>query len=250
MHLERQKWYSIGDMIMIDLIAEADDVKIDRELLDILSPKEIRDLIMVERRFVKSRECDRRYRAKNIGYYREYYRKRSKKLAKCRNEGLDPDSKTGIGYITDILVARYLGIKTCFEITDNFNHSEYDMFEHKDWGLINAKGSTISIHEYHGLSGQPCWKFYIRKNTKADFFFCIGYDDYRKNVNRVYIIPNEDYISKLEAITIYAFGYSKYDSFREDSRPWNDLYHTLRLDNYSISVSGNDMYKGDVQHGK
>jgi hypothetical protein len=150
----------------------------------------------------------------------------------CRNNNLDPNSKQGIGYITVVLVKKFLGIEDCFDITGNFNHPEYDMIEHEDWGLIDAKGSSLLTQNdylHH--------KFCIRKNKKADHFFCIGYDKDRKHVLVVYIIPNDEDISKLGVIYVSYNGYSKYNIFKENEeevKKWDDLFHTLKLDNCSI----------------
>ena len=151
----------------------------------------------------------------------------------CRNNNLDPNSEVGFAYIIATLVKKKLGIeKDCFDSTGNFNYPKYDMIEHEDWGLIDVKGSsllTLNDYLYH--------EFGIRKNKKADFFFCIGYDKYRKHVIIVYIIPNEEYISELDNIVIPYNRNSKYNKFKESEeevKKWDDLFHTLKLDNCSI----------------
>ncbi len=151
----------------------------------------------------------------------------------CRNNNLDPKSTHGIGYITAVLVKKFLGIEDCFDITGNFCYPEFDMIEHKDWGKIDAKGS--SLHVQHGIL--LCHSLVIRKNKTADHFFCIGYDKYRKHVIAVYIIPNDEYISELENITIPYGRISKYHKFKESEeevKKWDDLFHTMRLDNCPV----------------
>ena len=152
--------------------------------------------------------------------------------ADCRNNDLDPNSKHGIGYITATLVKKFLGIEDCFDITDNFNYLKYDMIEHENWGLVDAKGSSLLTKD-----GYLCHKFGIRKNKKADHFFCIGYDKDRKHVIAVFIIPNEEDISELDTITVLYNGYSKYNIFKENEeevKKWDDLFHTLKLDNCPV----------------
>lgn len=143
-----------------------------------------------------------------------------------RNGNLDPYSSVGKGYISEVLVAKFLKIDTCFDKTGIFNYRSFDMFETEEWGRINVKGSKLIDNNYH--------LFNISKNIIPDFFFCIGYDTYRKYVERVYIIPNEDYISKLDLLAIPKYGYSKYHIFMENEKPWDDLFRTLKLSNCSI----------------
>ena len=164
--------------------------------------------------------------------YNSYSNKR--KLERdCRNNDLDPNSTPGIGYITAVLVKKFLGIEDCFDITGNFCYPEYDMIEHEDWGLVDAKGSSLLERK----DGYLYHQFHINKNKKADFFFCIGYDENRKHVIAVYIIPNEEDISKLDAIWIRYNEYSKYNIFKESEeeiKKWDDLFHTLKLDNCPV----------------
>lgn len=174
--------------------------------------------------------------------------------ADCRTRNLDPYSTSGIGYITETLVSKFLKIPTCFQITDNFHYPGYDLLEHEDWGLINVKGSKLYIRTIRA-DEQPFWSFGIKRNTIPDFFFCIGYDVYSFNqirnrlsyiqpqpqlschlinVESVHIIPNEEYVSRLMNIYIPEFGYSKFGIFKEDPDPWNDLFHTLKFDNCPV----------------
>ncbi len=139
---------------------------------------------------------------------------------------LDKNCSTGIGYITEVLVAKFLGIKTCFDIEGKFNHLAFDMYEHEDWLRINAKGAT--------LRGNG-WSFSTRKNKVTDFFFCIGYDRYRKHVKSVHIIPNADYISKMGSLYI-SIDNTDYEWFREDEKPWDELFHTMKLADCPILI--------------
>lgn len=150
--------------------------------------------------------------------------------ADCRNKNLDPDSAAGKGYITEVLVAKFLGINTCFDITGNFNHKAFDMYEDKNWGIIDAKGSIL----YNRRDNCYFHYFNTEKNDIPDFFFCVGYDEDMTHVDRTYIIPNEEYINKLYGIYILRDGYSKYHIFRENEKPWDDLFHTLKLDNCPV----------------
>ena len=159
---------------------------------------------------------------------------KSKLEADCRNNNLDPYSKPGKGYITATLVKKFLGIEDCFDRTGNFNYCGYDMIEHEDWGKIDVKGSSL-------LSNRQCnyvyHSFSIKKNKKADFFFCIGYGMSRKHVLVVLIIPNEEYISKLQTLMVPYDRESKYSEYKENEeevKKWDDLYHTMKLDNCPV----------------
>lgn len=220
---------------LINILSDtySDDSYTEIPLMDILSSRYCDNCV---ERYTCPKRCDFYKREYNKEYCERLYHlnksSRSRfinekiKLGRdCRNKNLDPDSKTGFGYTNEILVAKFLGIKTCFDITGNFNYPKYDLLEHDDWGLINAKGSKLYENGHH--------QFTTNKNIKPDFFFCIGYDEYRRHVLKVYIVPNDDHISKLHALPILMNG-SKYRWFEEDSKPWDDIFHTLKLENCPV----------------
>lgn len=146
--------------------------------------------------------------------------------ADCRNKNLDPDVPTGIGYMTEMLVAKFLGIKTCFDAANNFNYTTFDIYDHEDFGKIDVKGASFTNNG---------WYFRINKNRKCDFFFCVGYDKHRKNIEKVYIIPNEEYVNNKVQLYIN-INDTDYEFFREDPKPWNDLFRTLKLDNCPVLI--------------
>lgn len=160
------------------------------------------------------------------------YNERRKLSAACRNGNLSPKSSVGKGFISEILVAKFLDIRTCFDITGNFNYPGYDLLEHEDWGTINVKSSSLLKNRFH--------TFGTRKSIKPDFFFCIGYDENRKHVIAVYIIPNEEYVNKLYSIAVpfgKDFGNSKWYEFRESEeeiQKWDELFHTMKLDDCPV----------------
>jgi len=161
--------------------------------------------------------------------------KKLKLEADCRNGNLDPNSNHGIGYVTAVLVKKFLGIEDCFDITDNFCYPKYDMIEHKDWGKIDAKGSSLFLQ--NNATNTLYHTFRTNRNKNADFFFCIGYDKERKHVITVLIVPNQNNISNLAAMTVYYNRYSKYDKLKESKeevKKWDDLFHTLKLDNCPV----------------
>lgn len=160
---------------------------------------------------------------------RRYY---SKCLTDCRNNDLDPDSDVGKGYITEVLVAKFLGIKTCFDMTGVFNHKAFDMYEHEDWGKIDVKGSNL--YDYNGYL---TWHFNTKKNKYPDFFFCIGYDKEMMHVESVYIIPNGDDVCELVSVSIPKGRHSKWNVFKESEeelKKWDELFHVLKLENCPV----------------
>ena len=75
----------------------------------------------------------------------------------------------------------------------------------------------------------------------CDTYICIGYDFKRRNIEAVYIIPNEGWISSLTKLTITrnASKISKYDEFQiEDIDIYNNTYHSI------LSYLGNRKYFG------
>ena len=175
------------------------------------------------------------------------YHNKLKLEADCRNNNLDPYSRPGKGYITATLVKKFLGIEDCFDITGNFNYRGYDMIEHEDWGLIDAKGSSLLSN---GQCNYVYHSFNINKNKKADFFFCIGYGMSRKHVLVVLIIPNETNIGKLQTLMVPYDRESKYSEYNENEKEvkkWDDLFHTMKLN--SCSVLRNNFVKIEEYYG-
>lgn len=166
----------------------------------------------------------------NLEEVRKKLNIRAKSKRKCRNKNLDPDSSCGFGYISEVLTAKFLGIKTCFDITGNFNHRKFDMYQHEDFGRIDSKGSKLFYYE-----GCYYWIFTTRKNNIPDFFFCIGYNDTRTEVMCVYIIPNENIITNAIYINKnWNQHKDPYYWYKQDPKPWNDLFHTLKLEDCPV----------------
>lgn len=201
------------------------------------------DIRLIPKDEIISRKADKntiKELIENVRKRRKHYSKhnseRQKKKTDCRNNNLDPRCPLGKGYITEVLVAKKLGIKTCFDVTGNFKYSGYDILEHKNWGKINVKGSLLS---YNG--DQIYHYFNTNKNTKSDFFFCIGYDYEMKHIISIYIIPNNDYVSTLNGITIPYDSNSKWNKFKENEKEiekWDCLLHSMKLENCTVLRSG------------
>lgn len=80
-----------------------------QDILAILPNEDLEDIVIMERKS-------------------KYYKCKSM----CRNRELDPDSAPGFGYVISVLVSKFLGIKTCFDITGDFNYPMHDLMEHED----------------------------------------------------------------------------------------------------------------------
>lgn len=155
---------------------------------------------------------------------------KDKSRQKCRNKNLDPDSTKGFGYISEVLAAKFLRIRTCFDMTGIFNYRDFDIYQHEDFGRINVKGSKLLYYK-----GYYYWSFNTKKNKIPDFFFCVGYNDTRTEVLCVYIIPNENVPTHTIRINKnWDQDKDPYYWYKQDPKPWNDLFHTLKLEDCPV----------------
>lgn len=135
--------------------------------------------------------------------------------------------KEEAGYITEVLVARCLGLQTNVEKNGCFSYDKYDLYDN-EYGYIDVKSSRL--RKLDDLDGYG-WMFFVKKNIFPDFYFCIGYDRYLKHVKVVYIIPNEHFISSQDILYIKENDV-EFSMYKEDEKPWDDLFHELGLDYY------------------
>jgi hypothetical protein len=165
------------------------------------------------------------------------YKKRIEKIKEksdFRNNNLDPNSSIGKRYITETVIKKYLGLKTCLDKTGNITKKGlgYNIVDTEEWGTICVKSAKLSKR------GESIgWHFGIEKNKKSDFFFCIGYDKKRENIMMFLIIPNEDRVSVLDGLWVPTDGRCKWDAFRESKeevKKLDDIFHSLRLEDCPI----------------
>ncbi len=108
-------------------------------------------------------------------------------------DNIDCSSYLGI-HIAERVLSRYF---------DNIivmphNNPGYDFVCGKGF-KIDAKSGCLR----HGVRGNPRWAFTIRRNSKADYFICLGFKD-RQSLEplHVWLIPRKDIGNK------YTFGVS------------------------------------------
>ena len=61
--------------------------------------------------------------------------------------------------------------------------------ESKEYGKIDVKGSTLYCQRYIDLKGHTSiyymWTFNNNRKIDCDYYFCLGYDEKRKNIESV-----------------------------------------------------------------
>lgn len=163
---------------------------------------------------------------------RSCYENEDKKIAcpRCahacwKTKELDPDSTKGISYMTDLLVAKKLGIQLNTNKTGRLLNF-VDMTHHK-LGNIKVAGSKLDRNSRHN--------FLISKSyvDKIDTYIFIGYDEERRHVLRVYIVPIDfirKYINILGSAAIYkkmCISLNHQNDmliFRQDEKEWDDFF--------------------------
>ena len=103
---------------------------------------------------------------------------------RCRPMSDNKECSSFLGiHITETILDRY------FENITRMpnNNPGYD-FICKNGFKIDAKSSCLQ----QGERGNPRWKFTIRRNSIADYFICLGFDD-REDLNplHVWLIPKD-----------------------------------------------------------
>lgn len=153
-----------------------------------------------------------------------------KHTSKLRNETTidlskfkDLDRKN-IGNIIEYIVCETFGIKNINDEYDNYN-SKFDAI-HPIYKNLQIKGGSLNIK--YGM-----WTSGLSKGRKfGDLFFdtliylCMDENKPWKEVLRVYVIPY-GYLFDITSITIYKDFNSRWDRFRIDKRPFNDIWHDI-----------------------
>ena len=157
-----------------------------------------------------------------------------KLMSQSRNSKLSKYSETGEGIIVEAVVAKVRKIRLSAIELDSFR-AKFDLFYDEEYGIIQVKGPTF---EY----GKMRWGaiFGIDHNFDVLFIVCMSIN--RKNIERIYIIPEhelygerriqiyEDF-SKLSTVSKYEWV----EKFRFDEKTKNtydveyqDLMNYLR----------------------
>lgn len=103
---------------------------------------------------------------------------------------------------------------------------------HSEYGKIYIKQSAL-----RGIGYSSGYRFQIKKKLKiigskkereCDTYFFLGFDENYNNIDRVYIVPNRDWVKDIGTVTIYnSADDSKYDKFNTDPKLYNKMYQDL-----------------------
>lgn len=153
-----------------------------------------------------------------------------KSVTNVRTGNLRIDSETGKSLVDQAVVVKVLGGKDA-----NVDMNKFDYFvdiKNEKYGDIDVKGAALKLYEYTGVKGIVStyyrWMFPTRRKIDCSTYICLGYDSERRNIDTVWIIPNDGWISNLSNIDIYkTFRSSKYDQFKVDPVPYDDTYKDL-----------------------
>lgn len=162
--------------------------------------------------------CNKCYKSSKYEYI-DNYKDDAKRVANIRNDGVDMYSESGMSIISEAVVAKFLKIDILSIKNDNFTLC-VDL-EHGEHGKIDVKSAKLK----YGM-----WSYLPRRKIDCDTYFLIGFSKNLSNIDDVRIVPNEGCICGLKSITIVENPYrsSKYEEFKVDNTPYDEIYQNLR----------------------
>lgn len=140
---------------------------------------------------------------------------------------LSPDSSSGIGVITEHVVYETLGDCEKYNIKDDFN-ADYDLKSEK-YGTINVKSSKL-CRRGKRKSGE--WYFEKKRNAVIpDYYICIGFDENRDKILKVWIIPRDVDVIGICGIHITNSikSLNRAKQYEVNSIPYNEVYQNLDI---------------------
>lgn len=172
----------------------------------------------------KSRLCDNCYTNINYNYIQ-------KMLAGFRNGNLDPLSTVGKGFIGQQVIAKKYNVDDCNLKMDNF-HFYVDLSKISGHGYCEVKISSLLGN---------IWKAELGMDHKFDtvFVLCMDKNVPWRDIEKVYVIPESELYGEVR-INIYKdfsnvrSRFKWVDKFRVDEKVFNDIYHTMKLENCKI----------------
>lgn len=146
------------------------------------------------------------------------------------------------GRIGEDIVAETLNLENQNIISDNYT-APFD--------LVDSHGIRFQIKISTFDNVNRNWDFTIGYEHKFDILIILCMDKERpwKDVKRVYVIPekcNELYGKRY--ISIFEGIESKWERYRVDEEPYNDAYHRLILEKYSVLIKIEK--EGDINKGE
>ena len=132
----------------------------------------------------------------------------------CRNRNLDPLSTVGKGFIGEMIIAKYLGLKNCNLELDNFN-ARFDISPDSGYKRIQVKTPSL-------IGGK--WKATIGKTHNFDtvFIVCMDKNEPWKDIKRMYIVPEEELHNDIQ-IDIY----DDWPKIRRAKFEWIEKYRVV-----------------------
>lgn len=144
---------------------------------------------------------------------------------------LDPNSSAAIGVITEHVVYEVLGDCIKCNTKDNFN-SDYDLIS-EEYGTINVKSSKLCKR---GKRKSGEWYFEKKRNAAIpNYYVCIGFDENRCKILKVWIIPGFSNVIGICGIHITNSikSLNRVNQYEVMSILYNDRYINLNIYNLS-----------------
>lgn len=180
----------------------------------------------------KSRICARCYSTIRNNS-KDSYKNVKKLIANSRTGNLDRFCSTGKAIISQWISATVIGIKDMNIENNNFNEP-VDLSLHYIYGTVEIKnGKWIGNRGYWQVDD-------LEKHFDKVMVLCGDMYQPWKLIERVYIIPRSDVKGSI-VIVKDPYRISKWDKFRVDERPYNDVYHSVNIPRY---FSPFDLWKG------
>ncbi len=162
--------------------------------------------------------CNRCFQKSDLNYH--YLIRKS--TTRSRIGYIQKDTRQGMAVMSQAVVAKYFDIEDLNIKMDNFKW--YIDMENIGaiYGKIDVKSSKLS------RDGQ--WTFQTERKIDCDTYICTGFGAELKDIESVYIIPNE-YVYKLGSVTTIKnpLTQCKYDKFKINNIIWNIIYGDLLL---------------------
>ena len=152
---------------------------------------------------------------------------------------LDKNSEVGFAFISQRVVANVLKLtlKNDCNCSIGFN-APYDLYDKDKYFYINVKVSKLHDNYY--------WKFGLKQKVVPDTYIMLGFDENRKNILHIWITDPLDDLTYDEikerpkgdiGITNTYYGLEKAEPWEVDTKPYNDVLHSMSLDNCSVLKS-------------
>lgn len=161
----------------------------------------------------------------HIHYTKRYNDEHRKILSNARTGNLDRYSSFGKEIIGQWIIGKTLGLKDLNLENDNF-HERIDLSRHHLYLDIDVKTAS-----YNRINMQ--WRINRVNINKFDTLMavCMDMHELWKDVKKIFIIPFE-VIGGIKSITFIispSLGFSKWEKFRVDEKPYNDTYHGVEI---------------------